>query len=393
MLNHKTFCILPFVHTTIQTNGDIRLCCVSNEVSAHNIKTSTISEQWNSDYLKDVREKILSGEELAECTACYKLENLNFISNRQLKNVEYKVVQIKHADKIIKYLNYDKLSAPIDVEVQCTNLCNLKCLMCDERDSSTIMTENKKLKIEQSNQSEFEWNAEAIDQIRKLFQDSTNRLINLRGGEPFMVPQIKEILMSSVNNGTAKHIKLHITTNCTKFDKSWIDILSNFKEVRMMCSLDAIGELSEYARYGSNWQTIQNNISLMRKIPNINIVVNAVVQNITLLGLSALIEWCQQEKLYVRLVILQTPIHYRIDVLPSSIHEQAHRQLIETYNTLTDKSLVDNLDNLITALENITSEYQQSSWLEFVTTIKMRESIRKNSLLTVMPELSEYWNA
>jgi MoaA/NifB/PqqE/SkfB family radical SAM enzyme len=388
----KTFCILPFVHSTITTNGDIQLCCVSQEKSQHNINESNVANWWNSSYLKEVRQKMLDGQEIDACRECYDVEKKNLISHRQKFNKEYKIVQTKHADKIIDYLGYTDLLAPIYMEVQLTNLCNLKCIMCREQDSSAFLTENKKLNIAVHNQQEFEWNTHAIEQIRDLFNQPNINFINLRGGEPFMVPQIKEILLSSIANGTAKNIKLHISTNCTKFDESWVEVLSNFKEIRMMCSIDATDRLLEYIRFGSNWQLIQDNISLMRKITNVNIIVNAVLQNTNLLGIDKLINWCQDEKLFLQFESIMHPMYLKTDVLPNELHKLAKERLLTAQQNLKDSKLILNLPSIIESME-CESQYLKKPWQEFIKNIAMRESIRGNSLVAVVPELAEYINA
>jgi MoaA/NifB/PqqE/SkfB family radical SAM enzyme len=393
MPNNKTFCILPFVHSCIHTNGDITLCCVSREKSEYNIKTSDIGQWWNSDYLKSIRQRLLDGEELAECTACYELEQQGFISQRQQRNLEYKIVQPKYADKIINYLGYDNLESPADIEIELTNLCNLKCIMCNETESSAILSENKKLKIAVHDQSDFSWDEATIDKIKNLFDVQKTKLINIRGGEPFMVPQIKDILLNSVMTGSSKNIKLHISTNCTKFDQEWVEILDQFKEIRMMCSLDAVDQLSEYIRYNSDWNEIKENIKLMRTIKNVNIIVNATIQNINLLGLDQLIAWCQKENLFLLFNILQNPRYLQIDVLPAELHNQALNLLVKAKQNLSNPELVNNLDNLIDVLRQIKSVHGSQYWNDFLKDIQLRESVRNNSILDVVPELKNYINA
>lgn len=384
---------MPFIHSCVHTNGDIKLCCLSKEKSQYNIKYSTVDEWWNSEYLKEVRQQLLDGKELTECKFCYALEEQGVTSQRQQRNLEYKVIQTKNADKIINYLGYDKLEAPIDVEIQLTNLCNLKCIMCNETESSAILTENKKLQIATHNQTEFDWNTETVDKIKKIFVADKNKLISIRGGEPFMVPQIKDILKYSIETGSSKNIKLHISTNCTKFDQHWVNLLNQFKEVRMMCSLDAVGNLSEYIRYNSDWALVKQNIQLMRSIKNINIVINATVQNTNLLGLHRLIDWCQQENLFLSLNFLQSPRFMQIDVLPDELLKQALDLLLTTKENLINSNIVTNLDNLINLLTQIKSAYKSNHWNDFVTNIKMRESVRNNLITDVIPELEPYLNA
>ena len=388
---------MPFVHSTVRTNGDISICCQSNQATIeeqhkYNINSSSIDTFWQSEYLANTRKKLLAGEVLPECERCYKCEDQNITSLRQIRNAEYNIVQPKHAEKIIKYLGYDNLNTPIDFEIQITNLCNLKCIMCNEYESSTLLTENKLLKIAKSNQKDYEWNEDAIEHIKELFYTETTRHINIRGGEPFVVPQIKDILVTAINNGTAKKISLHITTNATRFDKDWIDILNEYKEVRLMCSIDAVDKLSEYIRFGSNWESIKSNISLMRQVKNANIVIIATLQNITMLGLSDLVKWTQSERLFLILTIVTVPAFFQIDVLPTELHKKAHDQLVVARNNLIDSALIPELDNIISRLENIESAYQTPRWDEFKQYVGMRESLRHNSIFTVIPELEEYWN-
>jgi MoaA/NifB/PqqE/SkfB family radical SAM enzyme len=390
MQNNKTFCILPFVHTAIHTNGDIKLCCYAKEPAHYNIKHDVLDDYWNSDYLTQVRQRMLNGKELSECINCYSIEQRGMTSLRQTSNQEYSIIQIKHASKLIDYLGYSTLHEPIDVEIQLTNLCNLKCIMCNESESSAILSENKLLNIAVYDQKTFNWNDEAINKIKQLFDTPNERLINIRGGEPFVIPQIFDILKSAVENDTAKNIKLHITTNCTKFNQKWVDILQEFKDVRIMLSLDATGALSEYIRFGSNWDTVVENINIMQTIKNAHFVVYATIQNISLLGLDKLITWCQRRKLFLQFGVVDLPSYFQLEVYPSKLHQQALDQLLTARDQLIDKKLVSDLDMLIEKLKNIESKYQTKAWDEFIKNIKMRESIRNNNIIDVIPELQEY---
>ena len=93
MLNNKSFCIKPWVHACIRTNGNITLCCQSNEIPQHNLKTSSIDEWWTSNFLSEIRTKILNGEEVSSCVACYEIEKNGSVSLRQKSNQEYKIFE------------------------------------------------------------------------------------------------------------------------------------------------------------------------------------------------------------------------------------------------------------------------------------------------------------
>jgi len=130
----------------------------------------------------------------------------------------------------------------------------------------------------------------------------------------------------------------------------------------------------------------------MQSIKNVNVIVNATVQNINLLGLDQLITWCQKENLFLLLTILQNPRYLQIDVLPAQLHNQALDLLVKAKTNLSNPEIVSNLDNLINVLRQIKSVHGSQYWDDFLININLRESIRNNSILDVVPELKNYIN-
>ena len=58
---NKTFCLAPWIHSFISPQGERKLCCISENVIGTNV---TLEEMWNGDEMKDVRKKMLNGEEM-----------------------------------------------------------------------------------------------------------------------------------------------------------------------------------------------------------------------------------------------------------------------------------------------------------------------------------------
>ena len=75
----KTFCALPFHQMTVMNDGKVRLCCRSEvnmtsegrDLSLHH---ATLGQIWNSDYLRSVRRRMLSGLGVQDCLQCYATE-------------------------------------------------------------------------------------------------------------------------------------------------------------------------------------------------------------------------------------------------------------------------------------------------------------------------------
>ena len=375
---------MPFVHANIRTNGNIQLCCVSTEKSKHNIKTSTVIQWWNS--LDDIRKDMLSGVPVDACNSCYRQEKHGLVSQRQSNNKKFKILTENYPEKIVE-LYYKDLISPIDYELQITNICNLKCIMCGEFDSSALLSENKILKISNFNQSDYAVSQKEIDKILELLQNPLTKSVTFRGGEPLLIPQIKKTMLEVIKSNRSKTIDLQLVTNCTEFNQEWVDILNNFKSVWIVCSIDAIGDRYEFIRYGAKWSQITDNINLIKTIKNVTVTVNAVVQNINLLGIVDLINWCEKNELYINLSRLQEPKYLTAEVAPKEIKIQAIEQLKEIkYNK------VENLQAIIQYItDSVHTTYD--NWNELVQTINIKDTYRKTNFIKSFPEFKEYWHA
>lgn len=379
MPKNKTFCIKPWTSSVIRTNGDIAMCCSSNEPRLYNLKNSTLSEYWNSSQLKEVREKMLNGEKVDSCQYCYMQENAGIVSPRQKANDEYKVLE-QYADKILAHYQYPK-SLPVELEVQLTNLCNLKCLMCNEYDSSSVATEHKILKISDVDNKEYAVQDTEIEEI-KNWLNTQPRMLNLRGGEPLMVPEIKELLLWALEKNLLNNTEVHITTNATNLNQEWLEILSKIPKLRIMVSVDAVGQLGEYIRFNSHWDTVADNIKTLSKIPKINLIVHATIQNLNILHVDKLISWAQDNNYYLSIYILVTPEMFKLSNLPMPLLLVAKNRLLKLSN-----STAEHLVSIIDA----SAEFDADLWNRFCEYIELKDSFRNVSILNVLPELKEYY--
>jgi len=93
---NKVFCMAPWTHTYISPQSERRLCCASREehsfqkqyidssndskygavkdsgTSLDAYKPVSLKEHWNSEYMKDIRVKLMRGEEIPQCDVCNK---------------------------------------------------------------------------------------------------------------------------------------------------------------------------------------------------------------------------------------------------------------------------------------------------------------------------------
>ena len=154
MTNRPYLCTAPWTHTYVSPQGERRLCCASREeatfqkqyldsgTSEGKFEPQSLEEHWNSDYMKDIRKRMLSGEKLKQCQVCND-QVLNLHTYRQYFTetlFPHKIEDIIATTR--EDGHYDKM--PVSYDYRISNLCNFKCRMCGEQLSSSWEAEKKK---------------------------------------------------------------------------------------------------------------------------------------------------------------------------------------------------------------------------------------------------------
>ena len=182
------------------------------------------------------------------CQKCYADEDLNKISSRQTGIKDMKVFESLLQDQINKHISGEELE-PFWYDLRISNNCNLSCQTCGPTSSSSIA---KSMNIENQHLSfepEMEINPNSIR-------------IYLAGGEPFMIKRFVDVLESVEN----KDCEIVVNTNGTIITKALTKALSYFNNVCITVSLDGFSNLNEKIRIGSNWNVIDANINIFKKL-------------------------------------------------------------------------------------------------------------------------------
>lgn len=137
------FCILPWKHLTVGTEGAYKLCCVANKGMTNgeapmSVYHHTLEQAWNSQYMRDVRRAMLDGKAVTDCQSCYENEASSGQSYRT-------TVAASMMDRPIEQVRSQTIANDYRVDVdpkflklELGNLCNLKCRMCGSLLSSQI---------------------------------------------------------------------------------------------------------------------------------------------------------------------------------------------------------------------------------------------------------------
>ena len=343
-MKNKSFCILPWMHIATTSTGKYRPCCniaqgttiTKPDGSHYNVVEDTIEEMWYSDYMINLRDKMLRGKKSRICKRCYREEEAGIESARQSANNRY-MFDFKKSTKPpvkVKYL-----------DLRLGNLCNLKCRMCNPYASSMwtkewnlIADEDKKLPEDRLKYlKNMTWPDEPFfwEQIDKHRLDIDE--IYLTGGEPTLIKQQYQLYDSLIEKGLAHNIKLKYNTNLTNIPDKLVDYWQHFKQVKLNASVDAYGDLDRYIRYPSSWKKIDENLRRFKAMKNVRLEVHCTVQIYNVLKLHELFDYLNPMRIPVYLNILNHPEQLNIRVLPEELKDKAALYLEKNYDIVIRK--------------------------------------------------------
>lgn len=266
----KFFCPLPWIHQFIEPSG-IKYCCSSTEKL-----TTTPIGFFSSNYLNNVKATIRAGNIPQGCQSCIKQESNGFLNTRQLALRDWPYT----VDTVPEQVEY--------LDLRYNNTCNFSCRTCGPEYSTQIVCENNAhptlQKYYKANDSST--NVNIIDSIRSF---PNIKRINFTGGEPLLIKENFDILEYLIKQDRTD-IQLLITTNASVINTNMIRLFNQFKDVHWTISLDGIGSVAEYIRYGTIWPTVDRNV---RKILNLrqSVSINCTVSAYSILDLSNLVKY------------------------------------------------------------------------------------------------------
>jgi len=273
-----TVCGALWAHARVTVEGTVTPCCRYNhhDHSEQPQLKDGIGAAINSDFFEDVRKRMLAGEKINECRQCYEEEKLLGDSMRTGFNKKYS--KFVDTEPKIRYL-----------ETSFSSHCNLACRMCNETASSKWkLINNPGMKVDvtvDANETSF-YNDTDLSELKS---------IKIVGGEPFINKFHAEYLDNFISrSNNPKDIVLYYNTNGTVFPNNKVlEYWKNVKEVHITFSIDAIGNLNDYLRPGSSWDTLTATIEKFKSTPDIDFVftTHSVISNISVWKLAPLVKW------------------------------------------------------------------------------------------------------
>jgi len=389
--NKDAYCPVPWREQMIESNGAIRLCCLAqttirnDDGTEANVATDSLDKIWNNKHMQEIRQSMIDGVKDDMCKACYQHEANNGYSNRENELEEYLTFKSEYSSDIIVD---DK---PNYYDVRFGNLCNMRCITCGPQYSSEHYEEYRKihedLKVETNNniikidkemtklgeychvgrimtsdemdlikeeKENYEWpeNDRIFNNILEQINKSDIIKLYITGGEPTISAANKRLLKELVDSGKSQNITLWLNTNMTNVNEDFYNLVAQFKRVRLMMSIDGIGDAFDYIRYPGKWKQIDKNIhklidfvnnlapdsSRPRDHQKFELQLAPVLQLLNLLNLEEIIEY------FVKIVdpahcavtfcpnVLRGPDYYRITNANYNIRQEVNNRLKEKWD-------------------------------------------------------------
>jgi sulfatase maturation enzyme AslB (radical SAM superfamily) len=414
----STFCPLAWTHSFVNQNGAYQVCCTSeefdNNIRDNEGKVMSVSDGvdphtvMNTDYMKKIRLQMLNGEWPAICTRCKISENLEGVSRR---NVEIRNFESSNEDFITSTQPDGTVPAIIkSADYRLGNLCNLQCRMCNPRSTKLWIKDWNDIKPPREQFSpevmdsyqKYDW----IDspELLKDFAAKASHLehIHFAGGEPLLVPQMSLVLQKCIDSGNAANIVVTYNTNLTVLPMKVLKLWKHFKGVKILASIDAIGDLNYYIRYPSKWDQIEKNLRFIeenhKEYNILECMLSTTVQALNVLRLDDIYAYLEQFKFIVRvpnLVNLYMPPYQQTTVLPIALRKIASIQLQQRMHDLSDKVpshykyLVENIPQIIHFM-NSPNENQKKSFERFIDFQHKFDELKKLKLSDYVPEFNQF---
>jgi radical SAM protein with 4Fe4S-binding SPASM domain len=388
-----TFCVLPWMHLYIGTDGNVLPCCQGNQQHPlGNIEEQSIDSIAKSKAFNQLRANMINGVRSKECDRCYQHEDAGLNSSRLEQNAKWTHIKIDNLNPTGTIAQFK----PVYLDIRLNNICNLKCRMCSGYYSSAIAQEETEVfgNTNSTNSSlRSQQRKSALIEILEYLPFSEK--IYFAGGEPLLTSEHYEILTTLIECGNTD-LEIFYNTNFTTLqyrDVSVIDLWKNFSNIKIGASLDAIGSVAEYIRHGTKWKTIESNLELVKThCPHINFTVTSTVG---LLNVSSLIDlqksWHVDKNLDISRFSLSTmisPGHLTVCALPLE-HKTRLDRLIKNHIVWCQNEGNEKLAGQWNNVLNYMWSQDHSHYLsEFKRLTKIMDRHRNESFATSIPELA-----
>jgi len=259
MASKNTYCAFAVEEYSIDTEFGLYRPCPKTPYR----KLEDVDFGNHADLVK-LRQDLRNGVQNEWCNDCWYAENNGAKSYRQVLGRDYKHELIA-SDRLV----------PSNIELKFSNLCNLRCIMCNSKCSSMWEDEQPITPDMLGPVRGKEVSEQILKYIDRHYDDI--KIIRMFGGEPVLHKQFNDVfdLILSKPEGTKKEISF--STNMyyneayrKRFEDNMMRCYEMGHKFFFRFSIDGVGDQGEYIRENMNWNKFEDNLhSFMEKFAHL----------------------------------------------------------------------------------------------------------------------------
>jgi hypothetical protein len=114
----------------------------------------------------------------------------------------------------------------------------------------------------------------------------------------------------------------------------------------------------------------------------VELIVHVAVQNLNILSMKKLIQWCEKNNYYLDYQLVTYPEIFNVNNLPEALINKAKEDLLQLNSKVAQELLV-----------ILNQPLHIDLWNKLQTEIDLRDSVRNTSIINVIPEFKDHLHA
>ena len=330
--------------------------CSCHRTENDNVNYVNFDDFHNTPAKLKARQAMLDGKwPGGGCEYCKKIEDAGGISDRTDINRDARAELIP--PELLTNPNAIRIT-PTMVEIYFSNLCNMSCIYCNPKYSSTWEHEARKYNLYPvSKLDRITGDKDSYQKILAKFWEwldkNASNLVryNILGGEPFYQPEL-ETNITFFETHPCPNLRLTVFSNLKVSHDKFVRILTQLNSlldrghlasVQITCSLDCWGPQQEYVRTGLDLVQWEKNFdTLVKEFQKINVQVHGTMTSLTIKTMPGLVKKINDINQYrtgksipvfLTYNMVFDPPHMNPDIFPNGLFDTDFDEVI---NLLTD---------------------------------------------------------
>lgn len=322
-------CLYPFYHQLVRPDGTGMPCCSYSEDKQY-LSNIHHSEFFHSKWMDELRAAMWEDTVPDGCKSCIAGGEAGGFSNKDLS-----YIRARHMG-----FDYTQGHELLGQELNISNLCNLRCRMCDSNRSSKWIAEDLLYETDKTS-THYRHTAKLQKSGWYLSPDEakTIKFLTFLGGEPMLhQKQIIDSLIEIKKHNRLYDVSININSNMvTPIEDQLVELLIDCKLVNVNASIDAYGPLNDYIRSDSVWNNLLENMltldSLSGQYTSIKWQTTNTATVLNCNKINELYEWLDRTFTHATLpspaILAVEPWYLAVNNLPEDVKDKLLQKLLK----------------------------------------------------------------